>query len=83
MKLILSPLAIKKLNKIGPAEKTKALKKIQQLKEYPLAGKLLKGELSNLRSIRAWPLRIIYAFDSTTQTIEIVTVDYRGSVYHR
>lgn len=82
MEVIYSPKAKKQLSKIGPVEKVKAKKKILSLKENPLLGKSLKGELEGLRSLKAWPLRIIYTFDAEKQTLQIVTVDYRGSVYH-
>ncbi len=82
MKVIFSPLAIKKLKKIGPAEKIKALKKIEQLKTLPITGKQLQGEFSGIKSLRAWPLRILYTFDPQNQTIKIITIDYRGSVYN-
>jgi len=75
--------ALKQLKRIGPAELKKAKKKILVLVDNPLAGKLLKGELMTKRSVRAWPLRIIYTFDSKNQTILIETIDYRGSVYKR
>lgn len=73
--------AIKNLKNLGPAEKQKAKKKIDGLISNPLTGKKLKGEFSSLRSLKSWPLRIIYSFDSKLKTVTIVTVDYRGSVY--
>lgn len=82
MEVIYSPKAIKRLKKIGPTEEIKAKKKIAGLLLNPLAGKPLIGELEGLRSLRAWPLRIIYTFDPEKQILQIVTVDYRGSVYN-
>ena len=73
--------AIKKLKNLGPAEKQKARKKIEGLLSNPLMGKRLKGEFSGLMSLRAWPLRIIYSLDLKSQSIVILTVDYRGNVY--
>jgi mRNA-degrading endonuclease RelE of RelBE toxin-antitoxin system len=81
MQIIYAPSVIKKLKKINSADKNKIRKKIESLKENPLSGKLLKGELTGLRSLKAWPLRIIYIFSSKTKTISIVAIDYRGSVY--
>lgn len=81
MELIYSPRAIKQLGKIGSAEKVKAKKKILSLKENPLLGKPLKGELAGLRSLKAWPLRIIYTYDAKRKVLQIITIDYRGSVY--
>lgn len=73
--------AVRKLKDLGSAEKKKAKRKIESLLLNPLVGKKLKGEFSGLRSLKAWPLRIIYSYDSTSQAITIITVDYRGDVY--
>lgn len=81
MKILYRDEAIKNLKKLGAAEKQKAKKKIESLLLNPLLGKKLKGQFEGLRSYRAWPLRIIYAFDESSQTITIITVDYRGDVY--
>lgn len=81
MQILYKSEAIKRLKDLGPAEKQKARKKIESLLSNPLVGKRLKGEFSGLMSLRAWPLRIIYSFDLKTQTITIITVDYRGDVY--
>ena len=81
MKIAYKDEAIRNLKKLGSAEKQKAKRKIESLLLNPLLGKKLKGEFASLRSFKAWPLRIIYSFDSNAQTITIVTVDFRGSVY--
>ena len=81
MKIIYAPSVIKKLKKINPLDKIKAKKKIEILKADPFSGKLLKGEYKGLRSVKAWPLRIIYSFNSKKQEINIIVIDYRQSVY--
>ena len=73
--------AVKNLKNLNPTEKQKAKRKIESLLSNPLSGKKLKGEFSDLRSLKAWPLRIIYFFDPKSQTITIITVDFRGDVY--
>lgn len=82
MQILYKSEAVKNLKKIAPPERQKAKRKIDALLANPLAGKKLKGEFSDLRSVRAWPLRIIYTFDAEKQILQIVTVDYRGSVYN-
>lgn len=81
MEIVYAPSVIKRLKKINPSDKTKIKKKILSLKLNPLAGKLLKGEFRGLRSLRAWPLRIIYFFEAEKKIINIVWLDYRGQVY--
>lgn len=73
--------AIKNLKRLNAADQQKAKKKIRGLLSHPLGGKKLKGEFAGLRSLRAWPLRIIYHFDVNSQNITIITVHFRGSVY--
>lgn len=73
--------AIKQLQKIGSKDKKKAKKKLELLISNPFEGKPLQGQLKGLRSLRAWPLRIIYTYDKKHNLIIIETVDYRGDVY--
>lgn len=81
MKLVFKDEAVKRLKKIGKAEKAKAKKKIFSLLTDPFQGKMLSGKLKGFRSVKAWPLRIVYTFDPVEQIIQIETIDYRGSVY--
>jgi len=83
MEIIYSPLVIKKLKKINPSDLPKIKKKVLSLQADPLSGKVLKGEFSGLRSLKVWPLRIIYAFDPTAQIVNIITIDYRQGVYKK
>lgn len=73
--------AVKQLRRIGPADLKKTKKKILSLTSNPLSGKPLSGEFEGKRSLKAWPLRILYTFNPKTQTIIIETIDYRGQVY--
>lgn len=81
MRILFKNEAVKNLQHLNPVDKQKAKRKIEALLSNPLAEKKLKGEFSNLRSLKSWPLRIIYTFDSKSQTLTIITVAYRGSVY--
>lgn len=81
VKIVYSDEVLKQLKRIGPAELKKARKKIISLADDPLAGKQLQGKFTGVRSLKAWPLRILYAFDPDTQTVIIKAVDYRGDVY--
>lgn len=81
MNIVYKDEAIKNLKKLGQAQKQKAKRKIESLLLNPFLGKKLKGEFTLLRSLKAWPLRIIYSFDTNSQTITVVTVDFRGNVY--
>ncbi len=73
--------AIKALRKLGPAEKAKAKKKILSLLANPLLGKPLQGNLQGLRSLHAWPLRILYTYNNDTHIITIRAIGHRGDIY--
>ncbi len=73
--------ALKRLKNIPQSDQNKIKRKINILLTEPLAGKPLKGMFSGNRSFRAWPLRIIYQFNSKTKTILIITIEYRGQAY--
>ena len=70
---------LKQLKKIPHAEIAKIVKKIEFLPENPMIGKPLKGELEGLRSVRAWPYRIVYEIRG--EKIIIISVAHRQSVY--
>lgn len=79
--IILSPLAMKRYQRIGKKDQPKVDRKIDSLSRNPHLGKALSGEYKGRYSLRAWPLRIIYKIDQDAQIITIITIDYRGSVY--
>lgn len=81
MELIIAPEALKRLKRITARDRKKIEQKIKLLQSDPYAGKLLLGEWSGNRSIREWPLRIIYSIDTESQIIYVRHIDYRGSVY--
>ena len=81
MEILLTPTANKKLQKISPPDRIKVDKKLANLLLNPLAGKLLRGEYKGLRSLRAWPLRIVYSINIKSRQIIIVAIDYRQNVY--
>ena len=81
MKIFYKDEAVKHLKEIGAKDLPKVKRKIEAVIANPLMGKNLKGEHEGQLSIRAWPLRVVYTFDPKSQTIEIITIDYRGQVY--
>ena len=81
VKLNYTKQAIKRLKNIPKSEQNKIKRKINILLTEPLAGKPLQGVFAGSRSFRAWPLRIIYQFNSKTKTVLIITVEYRGQAY--
>ncbi len=80
-KVIITPQAKKQYKRISPSEKPKIKKKLFVLEKGPLFGKKLSGELAKLRSLRAWPYRIIYLINEKEKTIFIVSILHRKEAY--
>ena len=79
MKLKYKPQAIKQLKRLPLRQKKKVIRKLEQLSEDALVGKPLRGELEGLRSLRAWPYRIVYRL--TSRSIIIFSIAHRQSAY--
>lgn len=73
--------AIDQLKKIPKVEIKKINSKVEKLAQNPRVGKSLKGELSGLYSLRAWPYRIIYEITKTS--IIICSVAHRQGAYKK
>lgn len=79
MQIEYKPLVSKQMQKIPFVQRKKILQKLNQLMFDPLAGKTLRGELEGLRSLRAWPYRIVYELGK--EKIIIYSIAHRQSVY--
>jgi len=53
---------------------------LQKLSKNPRAGKKLKGKLNDTYSIRIWPYRILYEFNSKRDII-ITDIGHRKEIY--
>lgn len=81
MEFVYSSDAQKQLKRLPKSEKLKVVRKIHVLGENPLLGKKLKGEYEGLRSIKAWPYRIIYHYSSEKRTFFVEAIEHRQGVY--
>lgn len=81
MLVILSKDAQRQYERIPKAERTKVYKKLFLLQEKPQAGKKLSGEFKGVRSLRAWPYRIIYEVHEREKRVTILKIAHRQSVY--
>lgn len=79
MKIFYNPGVEKQLRKLSKAEAKKVLRKIEVLAQEKQTGKALRGQLQGLRSLRAWPYRIIYQVSGSK--IIIYSVAHRQGVY--
>ncbi len=80
MRVEYSPKASKFLKKTQKSDRAKIIKKIELLAQEPYIGKKLRGEFEGLRTLRAWPFRIVYQL-SETGVVEIVIIEHRQQVY--
>ncbi len=81
MKVILSKEAQKSYTHFPISEQKKIKKRLLALIDYPYIGKKLEGQLSQYRSIRAWPYRIIYQVNDDKQRIEVSNIVHRQGAY--
>ncbi|OGG03853.1 hypothetical protein A2W14_04910 [Candidatus Gottesmanbacteria bacterium RBG_16_37_8] len=79
MILSYKPQAVKQLKKLPQSEKKKIIRKLELLATDPFAGKILKGELEGLFSMRAWPYRIVY--EIRKKSVIIYSIAQRQGVY--
>lgn len=81
MQVIVTPKALKQYNHLPKSEQAKIKKKLFALEYNSQEGKKLSGEFEELRSIKAWPYRIIYSVNNIEKKIFIVTIAHRQGVY--
>ncbi len=81
MQVIITPKAQKQYEHLPKSEQKKVKKKLQSLETDPYTGKKLTGEFSELRSVRAWPYRIIYYIHEQSQKLYITSIQHRQGVY--
>lgn len=81
MEVILTPQALKQYEHLPNSDQKKIKKKLLLLQAHPQEGKKLTGSLSNLRSLKAWPYRILYYIDEKKKRVFIVTIAHRQGVY--
>ena len=81
MQVILSLDAQKQYQRLPKTEQRKILKKLHSLEDNPYSGKKLTGELTGIRSLRAWPYRIFYEINEKTSRVEIHKISHRQGAY--
>ncbi len=82
MEVILSKDARKQLEKLPKANQVKVRKKLMAIADNPTIGKKLSGELKDIRSVRAWPYRILYEINKKENRIEIHKIAHSQGVYN-
>ena len=75
--------AAKEIAHIPARERTRVIRAIDSLKEHPVTGSPLKGELRGIRRIRVGDYRVLYELGTEELTILVVRVAGRGEAYRR
>ena len=83
MQVKATPRFVKSLNKLDTAVKQRILHKATELADSPYDGKMLRGELRGLFSLRVGDYRIIYWIDEKENTVWLINVGHRRKVYER
>jgi mRNA interferase RelE/StbE len=81
MKVEYSRTAEKQIKKLPKDKQIKVLATIEKLKKDPYAGKKLKGEFEELRSLKVWPYRIIYRYLPQERLLFINVIQHRQKAY--
>jgi mRNA-degrading endonuclease RelE of RelBE toxin-antitoxin system len=82
MRVIITPKAQKDFKNIPKSEQKKIEKRLSILINNPFFGKRLSGELKELRSLRAWPYRIVY-YISSDDKLYITSIVHRQGAYKK
>lgn len=75
--------AAKELALLPVKDRKRVIRAIDDLKDHPLVGSPLKGDLHGLRRIRAGNYRVLYEVGTAELIILVVRVASRGDVYRR
>jgi mRNA-degrading endonuclease RelE of RelBE toxin-antitoxin system len=81
MRVVITAEAEKQYKHLPKTEQKKIKKKLVTLENYAYAGKKLTGDLTGLRSLRAWPYRILYAVDEIKQEVTVNSIQHRQTAY--
>ena len=83
MQVKVTPRFIKSLHKLDTLIKKRILDKASELADNSYRGKMLRGELRGLFSMRVGDYRVIYLINEKEDIIWLVNVDHRKRVYGR
>ncbi|KKQ65980.1 MAG: Addiction module toxin, RelE/StbE [Candidatus Daviesbacteria bacterium GW2011_GWA2_38_24] len=79
--LVLEKAAKKEFTKLPLHIHRKLLQALRKIKEYPLLGIKLHGELGNYYKFRVGDYRIVYSFNDKESVIYVVKIEHRQGVY--
>jgi mRNA interferase RelE/StbE len=75
--------AAKAIANIVKKDRDRIIEAIDQLRNNPFAGSLLKGDLTGLRRIRNGNYRIVYELQQSRLMILVIRIGHRRDVHQR
>jgi mRNA interferase RelE/StbE len=72
---------LKDLRKLDRAANRRILPAIELLADSPRLGKMLRGELEGLWSLRVGEFRVIYSIEESNRTVTLRAAGHRGAIY--
>lgn len=79
--LITQKSARKNLKKLPTHVNEKIVRSLDKIKENPLSGIKLHGEIQDYYKFRVGDYRIVYKFDKKISIVEVVSIEHRQGVY--
>ena len=73
--------AAKALARVDAVQRQRLIEAIDSLREAPLRGSVLKGDLRGLRRLRVGDFRIVYEVAAQELVVLVVRIGHRGDVY--
>ncbi|MBM3205426.1 type II toxin-antitoxin system RelE/ParE family toxin [Candidatus Shapirobacteria bacterium] len=83
MQVIITPKALRQYQHLSKPDQSKIRKRLLILEKNPQEGKKLSGKLLGIRSLKAWPYRIIYLIDRKQKQIFVITIAHRQGAYSK
>ena len=80
--LQLAQSADKSLSKLPKNIQSKIISSFDRIKQNPISGIKLHGELKNYYKFRVGDYRIVYKFSSKESLVQIVKIEHRQGVYN-
>lgn len=81
-KVIFNKSSVKQYVRLLNTAQSKIVRVKTNLSQNPLIGKKLGGEFVGLRSLRAWPYRIIYVVNIQKKEVTVVSIEHRQGAYN-
>ena len=72
----------KSLSKLPKNIQSKIISSFDRIKQNPISGIKLHGELKNYYKFRVGDYRIVYKFSSKESLVQIVKIEHRQGVYN-